>query len=139
MRREIVSWGSAFVLALFLAFPGISQAQDIELKEGMPQGDFAQWLIKAIDAQSKLPPAADAKDAMDYLTQLGSIPEGGWQKDETMTNELLASLLEDPEEGANLSWDELVDKVREHVQNIFDERKLGVFRVLAPTPSLPAV
>jgi len=138
MRGQILSLGLVGFLALFLTLPVTLQAE-IELQEGMPQGDFAMWLVDAIGAKSKLPPAADAKDAIDFLTQLGSIPEGGWQKDEPMTNELLASLLEDPEEGANLSWEELVDKVRSRIQEIFDERKLGVFRVLSTTPSLPAV
>jgi hypothetical protein len=128
-----------FVLALLLGVPPSVQALDIELQEGMTQGDFAMWLVQAINAQSKLPPAAQAEDAIKFLTELGSIPEGGWQKDEPMTKELLASLLEDPEEGANLSWDDLVDEVRERIQEIFDERKLGVFRVLSATPSLPAV
>lgn len=138
MRSRNMSLGILVCLAIFLALPVTLQAE-VELAEGMTQGDFALWLVDAIGAKSKLPPAADAKDAVDFLTQLGSIPEGGWQKDEPMTKELLASLLEDPEEGAGMSWDELVDSVRKRIQEIFDERKLGVFRVLSPTPSLPAV
>ncbi|GEM_PF-1556658 len=139
MSGKIVSLGLLAWFAFFLVLPVTLQAQ-IELKEGMTQGDFALWITDAIGAKSKLPPAADGKDAIDFLTQLGSIPEdAGWAKDEPMTKELLASLLEDPEKASGLSWDELVDKVRERVQGIFDERKLGTFRVLSSTPSLPAV
>ena len=96
------------------------------------------WLVQAIGAQSKLPPAAQGDDAIYFLTQLGSVPEGGWQRDEAMTKEALASLL-DEEDAGSLSWDDLIEKVREHIQNVYDERKLGTFRVIAPTPSIPAV
>lgn len=139
MRGKIVSVSLVAWLAFFLVLPVTLQAA-IELKEGMTQGDFALWIADAIGAKSKLPPAADGKDAIDFLTKLGSIPEdAGWAKDEPTTKELLASLLEDPKEGADLSWDDLVKKVREQIQEVFDERKLGVFRVLSSTPSLPAV
>lgn len=156
MKKEIVSLGIfVFVLGLFLTLPATSQAQ-VELKEGMTQGDFALWLVKAIGAQSLdfltpgevqqkqapvnflLNPAAGSEEAIEFLTQLGSIPEGGWKKDEEMTKAALADLLGD-KDAANLSWDDLVKKVRDYIQSIFDERKLGTFRVLAPTPSVPAV
>lgn len=140
MKRITLSLGIlVFVFGLFLALPTTSYAQKTELKEGMTQGDFAMWLVSAIGAESKLPPAYGAEEAIKFLTDLGAIPEEGWQKGEEMTKELLTNLLEDPKEGANLSWDELVKKVRDHIQNIFDKRKLGVFRVLSSTPSLPAV
>lgn len=138
MNRKTVAVGLLFVLVSFLALPLSSMAQ-VEFKEGMTQGDFALWLVEAIGAQTKLPPAATGEDAIAFLTQLGSIPEGGWQKDEAMSAEALASLLEKPEEGANLSFEELAGKVRDYVQKIFNERKQGVFRVLSPTPSLPPV
>lgn len=137
MRRQIVSMGLLTCLALFLALPATLHAA-IELADGMSQGDFALWLVDAIGAKSKLPPAADGQDAIDFLTKLGSIPEGGWQKKEPMTKELLSSLLEKPEDGANLNWDDLVKKVRERIQGLFDNRKLGVFRVFSATPSAPA-
>ena len=137
MRGKIVSLGILFFLGLFLAMPLTSQAE-IELKEGMSQGDFALWVVKAIGAQSKLPPAATGEDAIKFLTSLGIIPEGGWQKDEAFSNEALASLSDDPE-AANLSFDELVEKVRENVQNLFNETTLGVFRAQSSgTPSSPA-
>lgn len=138
MKNLTLSVGILFVLAILFAFPGTSRAE-IELKEGMTQGDFALWLVDAIGGLSKLPPAAQGEDAIKFLTdQLGIAPEGGWKKDDPMTKELLASLLEKPEEGANMSWDDLVKKVQEHVGAIFDKTKQGVFRVLAATPSQPA-
>ena len=137
MRGKIVSLGILFFLGLFLAVPLTSQAE-VELKEGMSQGDFALWVVKAIGAQTKLPPAATGEDAIKFLTSLGIIPEGGWQKDEALSNEALASLSDDPE-AASLSFDELVEKVRDHVQSLFDEKALGVFRAQSSgTPSSPA-
>lgn len=147
MRRNLLrSAGVLLVTALLSALPGLlfAEEQAIELKEGMKQGDFALWLVKAIEATSELSkqnPAYTAKDAINFLTGLGAIPDPdkGWQKDEPMTKELLANLLEKPEEGANLSWDDLVEKVQKHIRMIFDKKKLGVFRVLAPTPSQPPI
>ena len=86
-------------------------------------------------------PAAGPVEAIKFLTdQLALVPEGGWQKDGPLTKEALTSLLEKPEEGANLSFDELVEKVLKRVRDKFQEinKKQAVFRVLAPTPSLPA-
>ena len=138
MKRYILSAGILLIVfGLFFAFPATSHAQE-ELQEGMSQGDFALWLVKAIDAQTKLPPAATGEDAVAFLTKLGIIPEGGWQKDETITNELLTSLL-DGEEGTGQSFDELVEKVREHVKNAFNQKTLGVFRAQSSgNPSAPA-
>ena len=137
MRRITVSLGVFLIFAICTALPGVLRAQD--LKEGMTQSDFALWLVKAIGAQSKLPPAAQGEDAIYFLTQLGSVPDGGWQKNDAITKEALSSLLEKPEEGTGLSFDDLVGKVRDRIQALFDKRKLGVFRVLSATPSLPAV
>ncbi len=137
MTRKTVAFGILFAFALLLTLPGSSQAAD--LKQGMTQGDFAAWLIKAIGAESKLPPAFGPEDAITFLTQLGSIPEGGWKKNEEMTTQGLTSLLEKPEEGANLSWDDLVQKVYNHIQKIFDNRKLGTLRIHSATPADPEI
>jgi len=158
-----MSAGVVFLLTLLFALPNALYAHDsayqgVELKEGMSQGDFAYWLIQAIQPQLQnlpsgqhagitpsvnflLNPAAGAEEAIKFLTeQLTLAPEGGWQKDEALTNEALASLLEKPEEGEGLSFDELVEKVLNRVRERFQEinKKQAVFRVLAPTPSLPA-
>lgn len=157
MKRLGVSLGVLFVFALFLVSPMLSQAE-VELAEGMTQGDFALWLITAIQPQLQglpagqhagvtasvnflLNPAAGAEDAIKFLTdQLALVPEGGWQKDEPLTNEALGSLLEEPEEGEGLGFDELVEKVLERVRGKFQEinKKQAVFRVFSATPSVPA-
>lgn len=138
MTRRTVAVVLLFVSALLLTFPISSFAQ--ELKEGMTQGQFALWLVKAIGASSKLPPAPGPEDAIKFLTQLGSVPEGGWKKNEVMSKEALISLLEDPKDGEGLSWEELVTKVRDYIQKIFDKRRLGVFRAQASgTASAPGV
>ena len=165
MRRQLyMSTGAIFLLTFLFAFPNLSHAQEseqaegTELHEGMTHGQFAFWLIKAIQPQLQaLPagqhagvaasvnflvnPAAGPEEAITFLTdQLALVPEGGWQKDESLANEALASLLEKPEEGEGLSFDELVEKVLKRVQDLFQKinKKQAVFRVLAPTPSLPA-
>lgn len=116
-----------FVLVLFLAFPTLVQAEGPAAPaEGMTQGQFALWLVKAIGAQSKIPPAAVAEDAIAFLTKLGLVPEGGWQKDAELTKEALASMVDDPN-AANLSFNELVNKLRDQVQNLFNEASLAVF------------
>lgn len=149
-----------FLLAFLFTFPSVSPAQEeVELKEGMSQGDFAYWLIKAIQPQLQglqpgqpagvaasvnflVNPAAGSEEAIQFLTdQLALVPEGGWLKDEVLTKEALASFLEKPEDGQGLSFDELVEKVLERVREKFQaiSKKEGVFRVLSSTPSLPSV
>ena len=160
MRRHLFKSTAAVFLSTFLfALPNVVHAEEVQLAEGMSQGDFAFWLIKAIQPQIQglpsgqhagvtpsvnflLNPAAGAEEAIKFLTdQLALVPEGGWQKDEVLTNEALASLLEKPEDGQGLSFDELVEKVLERVRERFQEigKKQGVFRVLSATPSMPAV
>lgn len=116
------------LLASFISFTGIAQAAEEGIaQEGMSQGDFALWLVKAVGAQSKLPPAATAEDAIAFLTKLGIVPEEGWDKDSELSKETLASLLDDDGAG-DLGFDGLLEKVREHVQNIFNETAaLGFF------------
>lgn len=160
MRRHLFKSTAVIFLSAFLfALPNALHAQEIELKEGMTQGDFAFWLIKAIQPQLQaLPagqhtgvtasvnflvnPAAGPEEAITFFSALALAPlEKGWQKDEPLTNEVLASLLEKPEEGQGLSFDELVEKVLNRVRERFQEinKKQAVFRVLSSTPSQPAV
>jgi len=159
-----MSAGVVFLLTLLFALPNALYAHDsayqgVELKEGMSQGDFAYWLIQAIQPQLQnlpsgqhagitpsvnflLNPAAGAEEAIKFLTdQLALVPEEGWQKDEVLTKKALASLLGDSEEGDGLTYDELVDRALDLVESRFQEisKKTGVFRILSATPSLPAV
>lgn len=124
------------IMMLFslIAIPAISHAAVVEGQT--TQGEFALWLVREIGAQSKLSPAATGKDATDFLTGLGLVPEGGWKEDDVVTKEMLQSLLED----ASGSFDELVDQVKEHADNVLSDRNLGVFRAsgVSPSGSAPA-
>ena len=141
MRRFIVSSGMLSAFEIFISFsfyPATSQAE-VELAEGMTQGDFGLWLVKAVGAQAKLPPAASGEDAIAFLSGLGVIPEGGWQKNEAISKEFLSSLLDKKDEASGLSFDDLVQKVREHVESTFNNKMLGLFRAQSSgTGSVPA-
>ncbi len=137
MRAKLLILTMVIMLAIMFAIPSVSFA---ELKEGTTtQGEFALWLVKVVGAQSKLPPAAQGKDAINFLMGLGVAPEGGWAKDKPITKEFLTSLLPD-EDTSKLSFDELVSKVQEAVKNLFSDKKLGVFRgTSSASGSTPAV
>jgi hypothetical protein len=137
------------LLAFSFAYPTTTQA--VQLNEGMTQGDFAVWLLKAVQGygpqamgpgtqlQAPPPPAFQADEAIDFLMNLGIQPAGGWKKDEPLTKEALASMLPDDvlpsEEKTSLMGDpdgfnQLSEKVKDYVQAIFDERRAaGVLRI----------
>ena len=99
-----------------------------ELKEGMTQGDFALWLVREAGAFRKLPPAAQGQDAIDFLVSLGVAPDAGWDVDDPVTKEFLASLLGDEEDVSALTFEEFVSKVRDFLRSRLSDRRLGVFR-----------
>jgi hypothetical protein len=119
------------LIAILFAYPVASQA--VELKEGMTQGEFALWLVRAIGAlqepdpqhaigiKSKLPPGANADDAINFLTQLAVVPKGGWEKDDPVTKELFVDLVGDPEV-ANLDFNDGAEKVSDFIQMRFGGR-----------------
>ena len=121
-----------FMLVVF-AFIAPFAAQAVELGEGMTQGQFALWLVKAIGAQSKLSPAATEDDAINFLLGLGVYPEGNWDKDAKISNEFLASLI--GEEPGSSTFQELANKVKDYVRNLFDKSHQGVFRAFASSGS----
>lgn len=126
------------LLLLMILFPAMSQAEELPVEEGVTtQGDFALWVVKEVGALSKLPPAATGQDAVDFLTSLGVVPEAGWKKDEAVTREFLLSLLaeEEAEELKNLSLKELLAKIRDAIQTLISDRKLGVFRAAGQSAS----
>ena len=131
-------WSKLAAVALFgflFLLPTISHA---DITQESTQGEFALWLVKAIGAQDKLSPAASADDAIEFLTKLGVIPEGGWKQDEKITKELLGSFLDDPNlDLANTSFDDLLKKVIDHVKSVFDDRKLAIFGVTSASSSVP--
>ena len=139
-----------FALALMVIFPALSQAADPAVKEGMPQGDFAVWLVKsayALQNQKQnspvvaFAPGANADNAVRFLAELGFVPEGGWQKDSPLTKAQLASLLPNGD-GSAASFDDLVAKVQEYFQGVFDQhnpQSSGAFNIQSSgTPSAVA-
>ncbi len=124
-----VKWASLSLLilvAFILALPGISSAA---LEEGKTtQGEFALWVIQEVGALSKLPPAPMGQDAIDFLVSLGIAPEKGWKKDQPIDKDFLRSLLGEDKDTKNLSFDELVAKVRDHLTSILSDRHLAVFK-----------
>jgi hypothetical protein len=126
-------------VGLFIALPAATLQAQPELSENMSQGDFALWLIKAIGAQTNLPPAATSEDAIKFLVELGIVPEDGWQKDKPISTKFLAELMgKDESEVSGMSFEELVEAVRSYVSAIFDETRLGIFGAQASgTASVP--
>ncbi len=133
MRRHMWSLGILLVGSLFLTMVPATLHAEIELKEGMSQGDFALWLVNAVGAMGKMSeryPAATGKDALDFLTSLGVAPEGGWGKsDEALTKEMLCGLMAEADQAgcSGMSFDDVVAKVRDRVEEIFKNfnKKLG--------------
>ena len=121
-----------FFLLSMLITPGTLRAA--APTEGMTQGDFALWLVKEVGALAKLSPAATGQEAIDFLKSLGLSPEEGWDANKPVTKKFLASLLGDPD-AENLSFDDLVAKVRDFVQNLFNDPNRAVFRAGASSAS----
>lgn len=125
-------------------FASFAQAEIGSVSEDMTQGDFALWLVRAVGAMYKLPPGANDKDAVAFLTTLGLVPQGNWQTDEKISKEFLASLLDipDSEKEALLKdpqgFDKLLQKVKDLLQSRFDDARQGVFRVQSASASSPA-
>ena len=135
MKAKSFKWAVVLFIAIVIIAPFVGQA---EVTQDMTQGQFALWLVQAIGALDKLPPAATADDAVDFLLQLGVYPEGGWKKDEKISTEFLASLLGD-DSLSSLSFEELLKRVLDHVQTLFNESHLGTFRAFASSSSGSAV
>ncbi|HNV87159.1 MAG TPA: hypothetical protein PKL97_09405 [Candidatus Omnitrophota bacterium] len=139
MSRNTFKVISVFIACLMLASVCFAQPT-----EGMNQGEFALWLVKAVGAMGKLPTGANAQDAFDFLTGLGMVPQGGWQADGTVTKAFLASLLDLPESEVNAlmqdpdGFNKLLDKVYNLLQSRFDDARSGVFRVQSASGSVPA-
>ena len=126
MRRHALSLGILFIVGLFLvAAPALHAESGMPTKE-WSQGQFALWVVKAAGALSKLPPAATGADAVAFLTKLGLVPEGGWKKDEKIDEAFLSSLLGDEGSG-NLNFDQLVTKVQERINSIYQSWSQGYF------------
>ena len=126
MKGKIALITVIFFAVFALIYPAVSQA---ELKEGMSQGEFAVWLVKEAGALAKLGPAATDQDAVDFLVSLGIAPKEGWNKNGTVDKAFLISLLgDDAGDTSNLSFEELVAKVRDYIQASISDRRLNSFR-----------
>ena len=91
--------------------------------EGITQGEFAMWLVKAAGIQGRLPPAALQQDAINLLYNLGFNPHEGWDKDKKLTQDDLIDILGiSMKEAEGKSWEDiiklLVQAVRDIVQQI---------------------
>ncbi len=97
--------------------------------EDTTQGEFALWLIKEMDALSKLPAAAKGEDAILLLMENGIIPPDGWKADEKISKAFLGGLLGlEKGEAEKLTFAELVERVKKYIASHFSQRNLGVFR-----------
>jgi len=141
MNRNFLKVLMVAVFAFCFMFSAVAQAAPTE---GMAQGDFAIWLVKAIGAMGKLPSGANAQDAITFLTDLGMVPQGGWNPDGKVTKDFLASLLDLTEQEKNAlmqdpqGFDKLSQKVYNLLQSRFDDVRAGVFRVQSASGSVPA-
>ena len=114
------------VLAIFLTglFTFSSHAlEDADIpQEGVTQGDFALWLVKAAGAEGNLPPAAMQDDAIKYLRNLGIQPKAGWDADKKLTRKDLLDMLGlSDKEGEGKTWNELVMALVDFLVNLLNQ------------------
>jgi hypothetical protein len=150
----------------FFSLPAPTHAKDEvravpELKEGMTQCDFARWLLYAIGATrsegcgpgpetlGKVPPAHQGLGALEFASNIGMHPEGGWECEAPVTRKWLADILGYPDDldeefitkgrleelmaGTDeQSFNEIIGKVKEHLGTLYDRicKTYGTFRIL---------
>lgn len=124
MKGKLAALTTILMFVCMLVLPAVVHAAPVE--GTTTQGEFALWLVKEVGAMSKLPAAPTGQDAIDFLTELGIVPDDGWKQDDAITKEFLSSLLGDEE--ATGTFEELLDQVQTHVRNSLSDRNLGVFR-----------
>ena len=134
MKTSPLKIGLTTLLACFISFSAVANAAIPDLKEDMTQGQFALWLVNAIGASSKLSAAPTEQEAIDFLKKLNIIPEDGWDKDTVITKAFLASLLGD-DSAANLDFKDLIAKVREYADSVFNDANMGIFRAFGSSAS----
>ena len=133
-RRSIAAF---LVFLMFFGFAASTVAR-AEMKEGMPQGEFALELVKIAGVLNKLTPGATGQDAINFLTKVGVVPEKGWDAASPVTKEWLASFFPDDPTKANLSFQALVDAIIAFVESSTDNTRSGVFPVQGASGSVPA-
>ncbi len=133
MKTNVFKIGLAAILACFISISTASAAVP-DLSENMTQGQFALWLVAAVGASDKLPASATEQDAIDFLTKLNIQPAEGWKKTEVITKAFLASLLGD-DSAASLDFSELIERVKNMVDGIFNDVHSGLFRAFSSSGS----
>ena len=135
MKSPIKAGVALFLACLISAGNAMAVTVVPELSEKMTQGQFAQWLVAAIGASSKLPAAATEQDAIDFLKlKLNVQPKDGWDRNVVITKQFLASLLGD-DAAASLNFNDLIQRVRDYTFGLFDEANLGTFRAFSSSAS----
>lgn len=90
-----------------------------EFSEMMSQVEFAKMLVKTIGAEGYLPPAAVENDYFVFLTELGIIPPEGWDPEGVIIDEDLIAILNlSLEEAKDLSFADLVDRLKERLARL---------------------
>jgi len=134
MKTNAFKIGFAAILACFISIASTANAAVPDLSEKMTQGQFALWLVAAVGASDKLPAAATEQDAIDFLTKLNVQPKEGWNKNEVITKAFLASLLGD-ESAASLDFSELIQRIKDMVDSVFNDVNSGLFRAFSSSGS----
>jgi len=133
MKINVFKIGFAAILACFISVSTATAAVP-DLSEGMTQGQFAIWLVAAVGALDKLPADATEQDAIDFLTKLNVQPKEGWKKNEVITKVFLASLLGD-ETLQSLDFSELINRIKDRVNSVFNDVNAGIFRAFSSSAS----
>ena len=134
MKTNVFKIGLAAFLACIISISSTANAAIPDLSESMTQGQFALWLVNAIGASSKLSAAPSEQEAIDFLKKLNVIPKDGWDKSAVISKQFLASLLGDDSMGT-LDFKDLIAKVRDLVDGLFDNANTGIFRAFGSSSS----
>lgn len=105
----------ALLVCLFISKPVFSAG---DIYEGMKQGDFAMLIVKELGAEGLLPAAATISDYFALLEELGCTPPDGWDEEESIIREDLVDMLGVTGEEANLSFDELLNKLETRLADV---------------------
>jgi len=99
-------------------------------KDGMTQGQFAIFLVKALDAQGFLPEAAVVNDYITFFENLGVEPLGGWDADKAITKDDLVYMLGLKKAG-KLTFAELLKMLKARLEELLWART-GLRQSISP-------
>ncbi len=95
----------AFFISIAVLFSSVPSAHAELLAARaltLTQGEFALAILAEAHAIDRLDENALGQDAIDFLTSLGIIPEGGWDANKPVDEAFLRSLVQDSPAGASL-------------------------------------